>query len=72
MTTAAAARVAGSSVEVASSEMAAEEAGPLLVALLTIGIPVAVQPLESTLADISLNWVAVLVVAVGGVLGTFQ
>ena len=72
MTTAAAARVAGSSVAMASSEAVAEEASPLLVVLLAAGILVAFQPLESTLAGISLNRVAVLIVAVGGVLGTFQ
>lgn len=50
--------------------MAVDEASPLLVALLVIGILVFVQPLETTYAGISMNWVAAVIVAVGGVLGT--
>lgn len=52
--------------------MAAEEASPLLVAILAIAVLVVLQPLNSTLAGISLNWIAVLLVTIGGVLGTIQ
>lgn len=43
--------------------------GPLLVALLVIAILVIRQPLGSDLAGISMNWVAIGIVALGGMLG---
>ena len=42
---------------------------PLAVAILVIGYILIRQPLSNELAGISMNWVAVFVVAVGGVLG---
>lgn len=66
----AAVRAEDCSAATGSSEMAVDEASPLLVALLVIGILVFVQPLETTYAGISMNWVAAVIVAVGGVLGT--
>jgi hypothetical protein len=51
--------------------MHVEEAGPLLVAIIVIAFLVILQPLSGTLAGISLNWVGVILVAVGGFVGTF-
>lgn len=51
--------------------MDVEEAGPLLVAVIVIAFLVIRQPLSGTLAGVPLNWVGVLVVAVGGLIGTF-
>lgn len=48
--------------------MAVDDANPLLV----IGVLVFVQPLESTYAGVSTNRIAVGIVAVGGVTGTFR
>lgn len=45
---------------------------PLLVALLVIGILVVLQPLESTLGGISMNWVAAVIIAIGGLSGVLQ
>lgn len=42
---------------------------PVLVAVLVIGYLVIRQPLNNELAGISLNWVAVAVVALGGIVG---
>jgi len=44
--------------------------GPILVALLVIAILVIQQPLTGDLVGIPMNWVAVGVVAAGGILGT--
>ena len=52
--------------------MAAEEASPVLVALLVIAILVSTQPLNGTLGGVSLNWVGVAIVALGGLLGLSQ
>jgi hypothetical protein len=51
--------------------MDVEEASPLLVAIIVIAVLVIVQPLSGTLAGISLNWVGVILAAVGGFVGTF-
>lgn len=51
--------------------MDVEEASPLLVAAIVIGVLVIQQPLNGTLVGISLNWVGTILVAVGGLLGTF-
>lgn len=42
---------------------------PVAVAVLVIGYLVLFQPLENHIANISMNWIAVLVVAIGGLLG---
>ena len=42
---------------------------PITVAVLVIGYILIRQPLSNELAGISLNWVAILVVALGGLLG---
>lgn len=44
---------------------------PIAVAILVIGYILIRQPLNNELAGISMNWVAVFVVAVGGLLGYF-
>jgi hypothetical protein len=52
--------------------MTAEDASPVLVAVLVIAILVVTQPLNGTLGGISLNWIGVALVAVGGLLGLSQ
>jgi len=45
---------------------------PIAVAVLVIGYILIRQPLSNELAGISLNWVAILVVALGGLLGFLE
>jgi len=42
---------------------------PLPVAGIVLAVIVIVQPLSGTLGGISLNWIAAILVAVGGILG---
>ena len=46
--------------------------GPILVAAIVVGILIVTRPLESELAGISLNLIAVIVVALGGIMGTLS
>lgn len=46
--------------------------GPLIVAILVIVVLVLTQPIESDLAGIPMNLVAITVVGVGGALGTLE
>lgn len=52
--------------------MVTAQFAPLLVALFVIIYLVVTQPLGSQLAGISMNWIAVIVVAIGGLLGFAQ
>jgi len=45
-------------------------AKPLAVAGIVIAVLVIAQPLNGTIGDISLNWIGVALVAVGGILGS--
>jgi len=51
--------------------MDTEQTGPLLVAAVVIAILVILQPLSGTLAGVSMNWIGVILVAVGGLVGAF-
>lgn len=46
-----------------------DRAVPLAVAVFVILYLVLTQPLSNQIAGVSMNWVAVLIVATGGVLG---
>jgi hypothetical protein len=45
---------------------------PIAVAVFVIGYIVLTQPLSNAFAGISMNWIAVIIVAVGGILGFLQ
>lgn len=49
-----------------------EQSSPLLVAVIVIAFLVILRPLNGTLAGISLNWVGVILVAIGGFVGTIE
>lgn len=49
-----------------------DRAAPLAVAVFVILYLVLTQPLGNQIAGVSLNWVAVLIVAIGGLLGFLQ
>jgi len=51
--------------------MDTEQTGPLLVAAVVIAILVLLRPLSGTLVGIPMNWVGVIFVAVGGLVGAF-
>jgi type IV secretory pathway VirB2 component (pilin) len=52
--------------------MSASDPGPLapvLVAVLVVVILVVIQPLQTTIGGVSMNWVGAAVVLIGGILG---
>lgn len=46
--------------------------GPIFVAVIVIAVLVIQQPLSSDLYGIPMNWVGVVVVAIGGLLGFLE